>query len=168
MNWSKQANGQYRFNINRLLQGDTIRVEFPLHATVSDINEYLRRYTYPNERAYQSSTCFIYVRGIEQSDHITVADLKYKKLSAGITCPVHITQDSNWIADTNDGFTFTVGVPHQSEIIFKMRSDTTVDKLRISICQRQGIPDLVICANGHPISDDTQIRTIYNQYITAI
>lgn len=165
MNWRKQGNGEYQFNINRTYQGDTIRVQFPLYATVSEIKEYLRHYTYPNDQVYESSSCVLCVGGIGQRDDITVADLKYKKLYGYIECPIHITRDSNWITDDNGCFTFRVGLPHQREIVFKMRPDTMVDKLRTSVCQRQGVPDFVICGDGVPISDHTTINTIQHQYI---
>lgn len=81
-------------NINRVYQGNIIRVQFPLHIAVRQIKGYLRHYVCPTDQAYEASLCNFTVNGREQDDTVTVAKLKYKKLYAYIECPVHISSNS--------------------------------------------------------------------------
>jgi hypothetical protein len=167
MNWRRQANGNYQFNIYRIDQDDTIRVEFPLHATIRNLTEYVRHYTYPDIEMYQSSSCYIIVNGLEQNDTLTVDQLKYKKISASLNCPIYLTHDSLWKTEP-DCLSFCVGLNDSSEIRFKMNPETKVNIMKRFICQQKGVNDLIVCANGIPVNMDSNIGSLVGQYLTGI
>jgi hypothetical protein len=167
MSWRKQSNGNYQFNILRPLQHDTIRVEFPLNATIGDIKEYLRRYEYPHEHVYQASKCSINENNPHLNDNTPIAQLKHKKVFSYLSCPINISCDSQWRQE-NGSLIFKVGFDDGSEITFSMRPDCKIEKLKNAICKRNGLNDLILIVNNVPVDYNTPISSIEGHYIKAI
>jgi hypothetical protein len=168
MSWRKQSNGNYQFNILRPLQNDTIRVEFPLNATIGNVKDYLRRYEYPQDHVYQASKCSINENNPNINDNTPIAQLKHKKVFAFLSCPINILCNSQWRQDHNGNLVFKVGFDDGNEVAYAMRPNTKIERLKHSICQRYGYHNVILIVNNVPVNDNVTIGSIEGHYIRGI